>query len=293
VRGHDRAVLIRSVVWLALLHASIPVALLVHGEPRFFALWAGLHGFYYFGMAVVLHRYLSHRSFAVSRPVQVALMLWACTCGQRSPLWWAATHRRHHRNCDSETDPHSPVNGRGRLAGLARAHVGWLFERQSYPLHWDAVRDFTRYPEMVALNNYYFAVTLVPIGIAWAGMGGGGAVWAVVAMCTSFHCTALVNSIDHVFGAKPFEADGTRDCNARNCVWSFPLQPGENWHNNHHVAPSAASVQFRWWQLDPPYYVIRALELLGLARDVRRADPRRLAEREADRRRAIAAEQEA
>ena len=54
---------------------------------------------------------------------------------------------------------------------------------------------------------------------------------------------------------------------------------GDGWHNNHHHSPRTARHGFRWWQFDPSYYLILALERLGLVWDVkktprRRRDPR-------------------
>ena len=43
------------------------------------------------------------------------------------------------------------------------------------------------------------------------------------------------------------------------------LTGGEGWHNNHHEDQASASVQHRWWELDPNYYIIKTLEWMGLA----------------------------
>jgi stearoyl-CoA desaturase (delta-9 desaturase) len=43
---------------------------------------------------------------------------------------------------------------------------------------------------------------------------------------------------------------------------------GEGWHNNHHAFPRSAFHGLRWWQFDLSAYVIRALELSGLAWNV-------------------------
>jgi stearoyl-CoA desaturase (delta-9 desaturase) len=51
---------------------------------------------------------------------------------------------------------------------------------------------------------------------------------------------------------------------------------GEGWHNNHHADQRAAMHGHRWWEYDPTYWVIRALEIAGLAKNVVR--PRTLSE---------------
>jgi sn-1 stearoyl-lipid 9-desaturase len=50
---------------------------------------------------------------------------------------------------------------------------------------------------------------------------------------------------------------------------------GEGWHNNHHAHPTSAAHGLAWYELDVTYLHIRALELLGLASQVRRVDDRR------------------
>jgi stearoyl-CoA desaturase (delta-9 desaturase) len=44
---------------------------------------------------------------------------------------------------------------------------------------------------------------------------------------------------------------------------------GDSFHNNHHQFPTSARCGLDWWQFDPCWLFIRALELLGLAWDVR------------------------
>ena len=39
---------------------------------------------------------------------------------RRRPIFWVATHRKHHQNTDKEGDPHSPRDG-----GFW-AHMGWI-----------------------------------------------------------------------------------------------------------------------------------------------------------------------
>jgi stearoyl-CoA desaturase (delta-9 desaturase) len=49
------------------------------------------------------------------------------------------------------------------------------------------------------------------------------------------------------------------------------LSFGEGWHNNHHAHPTSAAHGLAWYEIDITYMHIRALQMLGLASDVRRA----------------------
>ena len=44
---------------------------------------------------------------------------------------------------------------------------------------------------------------------------------------------------------------------------------GEGWHNNHHAFPNSARHGLEWWQFDLTWELIRFLELVGLATDVK------------------------
>ena len=62
---------------------------------------------------------------------------------------------------------------------------------------------------------------------------------------------------------------GSVECASRNVPWLQFCLSGENWHNNHHGAPSSASTWVRWYQVDLSYVSIRAMEAVGLAWNVR------------------------
>jgi stearoyl-CoA desaturase (delta-9 desaturase) len=76
-----------------------------------------------FGVTAGYHRYFSHRSFKTGRVFQFLLAFLAQSTAQRGALWWAATHRHHHRHSDTEDDVHSP---RHRYLPAAVLAVGCL-----------------------------------------------------------------------------------------------------------------------------------------------------------------------
>lgn len=40
---------------------------------------------------------------------------------------------------------------------------------------------------------------------------------------------------------------------------------GDSWHHNHHAFAWSARHGLEWWQLDPTWWLIRALERAGVA----------------------------
>jgi fatty-acid desaturase len=63
---------------------------------------------------------------------------------------------------------------------------------------------------------------------------------------------------------------------SQNIGWLAPLHffQGENWHRNHHAAPSSARFGWKRSQLDVGWYIIVLLERVGLAKSVKRAQLR-------------------
>ncbi|TQE01876.1 hypothetical protein C1H46_012500 [Malus baccata] len=44
---------------------------------------------------------------------------------------------------------------------------------------------------------------------------------------------------------------------------------GEGWHNNHHAFDYSARHGLEWWQIDLTWYVIKVLQAIGWATDVK------------------------
>ncbi|KAL2462756.1 palmitoyl-monogalactosyldiacylglycerol delta-7 desaturase [Forsythia ovata] len=80
-----------------------------------------------------------------------------------------------------------------------------------------------------------------------------------------YHITWLVNSASHTWGK---QAWNTGDL-SRNNWWLAMITFGEGWHNNHHAFEYSARQGLEWWQIDITWYVIRLLEAIGLATDVK------------------------
>lgn len=235
---------------------------------------AGLYAVRMFAITGFYHRYFSHRTFRTSRALQFVFAVIGASCVQRGPLWWAAHHRHHHRHADTEHDPHSPS-----VRGLWWSHVGWFLTGEGFRTRWERIPDLARYPELRWLDRYD---TLVPVALAAAlyalgtwlaraapelGTSGGQMlVWGFfVSTVALFHATVTINSLAHRFGRRRYE---TRD-DSRNNFWLALLTFGEGWHNNHHFFPGSARQGFRWWEIDLTWYGLRAMQALGLVRDLK------------------------
>jgi stearoyl-CoA desaturase (delta-9 desaturase) len=251
-----------------------------------------LAGFYVLtglGITVGFHRLLTHQSFRTTTGVRVFFAVAGSMAVQGAVIDWVATHRRHHAYSDQVGDPHSPhVDAAGGafrvLKGLWYAHLGWLFSPdQTVKSAWapDLMRDpaiakvHRLFPWLVAATFVAPAVLGGLITMSWAG-ALSGLVWGgLVRVFLLHHVTWSINSICHVFGTRPFESHDE----ARNNPVMALLGFGEGWHNGHHAFPASARHGLRWWEFDASWLVIRSLQALGLARNVKLPSAAQLARR--------------
>jgi stearoyl-CoA desaturase (Delta-9 desaturase) len=267
-RDGDRIDWLRTAPFIAV-HVACVGVLWVGVSRLALEIAGGLYVLRMFAITGFYHRYFAHRTFRTSRAVQFVFACIGASSVQRGPLWWAAHHRNHHTNADTQADPHSP-----QVHGFLWSHMGWFLTSNGFRTDWKRIPDLARYPELRWLDRYD---VLIPVALAtglyglgaWlghlmpqSGMSGGQLlVWGFfVSTVVLFHATVTINSLAHRFGTRRFE---THD-DSRNNLWLALLTFGEGWHNNHHFCPGSVRQGFRWWELDLTYYGLRLLQLFGL-----------------------------
>ena len=260
-----------AVFWLV--QSSALLVFTVPFSAGLVALWALSHFLRAIGLTLAFHRYFAHRAFRMHRLTQFVWALIGTAAMQKGPLWWAGHHVDHHRFADRDGDPHSP-----KVSGIYYAHIGWFLHdaandtlQASNPV----VRDFGKYPEIAFLDRFF---VLPPLALALGLYLAGGYPWLVWGFCfptvTLAHATFAINTVNHLFGTRRFD---TIDESRNNAFTAF-FAVGEGWHNNHHRYQRAARNGFYWWEFDPTWYVIRAMQALGLAWDVQTVPARIYAE---------------
>lgn len=232
------------------------------------------------GITVGFHRLLTHRSFDTYPWVRRLWMALGALSVEGSPLIWCAVHRRHHELSDQPGDPHSPhLHGDGpleMLRGLWHAQVGWLFTGYwSQPRLERYVPDLLADPVLVLVDRLYYLFVLASLAIpaaigglaTWSWNGAFlGLLWGgLVRIFITHHITWSINSICHVFGTQDYESP---DQSRNNWICGI-LGLGEGWHNTHHAFPTSARHGLAWWQFDLSWLMIRGLQAVGLAWNVR------------------------
>jgi hypothetical protein len=141
-------------------------------------------------MSICLHRYAAHQAFTCGPIVKWFLLILSCLAHQGGPLWWAATHRAHHKFCDTPGDPHSP-----QVDGVERAFA--FFWVKIRVLKDFVPRHLQANDAMWALDTFAFAVHTVELGLAYLI---GGHPLMFVAYTSAWMCqvtTLWFNVINH------------------------------------------------------------------------------------------------
>lgn len=205
-----------------------------------------------FGVSLVYHKILSHRSFELKpflKPFLYFLSYCGMLTGQGSPISYSAVHRGyHHKYSDmTKSDPHSP-----RIYGFWHAYYGWHFKYHYFSL--SSVRDLTADVFLkFSHRNYYkiFIISYIVIGIVS---------FKFLVLCIALpglihvHEMNILNSFSHSkwFGYRNFDTD---DDSVNNLFFGV-ITWGTGFHNNHHANPKRWHNQVRWFEFDPFRFIV-------------------------------------
>ncbi|MDG2307150.1 MAG: fatty acid desaturase [Candidatus Binatia bacterium] len=219
------------------------------------------------------HRLFSHRAYEASPLVRALYLLFGAATFQDSALAWSADHRSHHQNIDREGDPYNVHRG------FLWAHMGWLLVTDHLHERRTNVPDLEGDWMVVAQDRYYGLIATVmcfglPLLVGFAfGDPWGFLLWGgLVRVVVGHHITFLVNSLAHTLGERPYEPAFS----ARDSLVTAVLTFGEGYHNFHHRFASDYRNGVRRYQWDPTKWLIRGLEKIGLASNLRRVPRERI-----------------
>jgi stearoyl-CoA desaturase (delta-9 desaturase) len=246
--------------WIMLIHATALVGLILFPLPGWRLLliaWA-LAWIGGVGTTVCYHRAITHRALKLNPLVRWPLIFFAMLNGSGAPVSWASNHRLHHASADTEDDVSSPRQG------FWWAHLRWLWQAPQ-PM----VERFS--PDLNRFSYNIWTYLQGPI-LALAFFGGlyfglAAFFWlGAIRLVFALHAQCFVNSVCHT---EPGVREGQDS--SRNVGWLALMHffQGENWHRNHHSRPGLARLGWNWRQPDAGYLIIRGLEKVGLASEVR------------------------
>ena len=213
-------------------------------------------------VTLYLHRGQAHRGITFHPAVSHFMRFWLwMTTGMRTKDW-VAIHRKHHRFCEQQEDPHSPI-----IFGIWRVLFkgAFLYNTASKDKEMVAQYGVGTPSDWVEGNIYQHSwlgiVLMLIINIAlfqWWGI----LVWGIQMIWIPFHAAGVINGIGHWWG---YRNGNTKD-NSRNIMpWGIWIG-GEELHNNHHLDPGSVKLSRMKWEFDIGYMYLRCLIFLRLAK---------------------------
>ena len=214
-------------------------------------------------VTLYLHRYSAHRALEMHPVLKHFFRFWLWLTTGMLTKEWTAVHRKHHVDCETEEDPHSP-----QIFGLNKV----LWEgAELYGVTAAKPEVLERFgkgtPDDWIERNLYskFKIsgvgTMMVIDLALFGVAGL-TIWAIQMVWIPFLAAGVINGVGHYWGYRNFECPDA----ARNLVpWGI-LIGGEELHNNHHTYPNSAKFSVKSWEFDLGWVWINLFRMFGLAR---------------------------
>jgi len=222
-----------------------------------------MHSFY-------LHRYGAHKQFTMTKFWErfFFFMTWFLQGSSfLNPRSYAIMHRMHHSFSDTPRDPHSPHHSTNIWTMMVRTYK---FYHRLFSRKWVPTPIFTQhFPEWKSFEAFAYSRFST---LGWVAIYV--AVYALVApywwlwLLLPIHIFngpiqgAIVNWSGHKYGYVNYDNHD----HSRNSLPMDILLMGELFQNNHHRHPNSANFGKRWFEFDPTYPVIWAMDKLRIIR---------------------------
>lgn len=212
-------------------------------------------------VTIFLHRAQAHKSLNINSVLEHLMRFWLWLTTGMITKEWVAVHRKHHRYCDQEQDPHSPVHY-GIWKVLFKG--AWLYADatnnrdmvEQYgvgtPDDWIERNLYSRFPLL--------GIILLLIVETMFFNGWGIIIWLIQMAWIPFWAAGVVNGVGHFWGYRNGE---TRD-QSKNIIPIDFIVGGELLHNNHHLDPGSAKLSQKWWEFDIGWMYIKIFERFKL-----------------------------
>jgi len=229
------------------------------------------------GVTAGAHRLWSHMSFRANIKTRIVMMIANSIANQGCVYNWVRIHRCHHKNSDTEKDPHNITRG------FWYAHFGWLILRvpnvvksEYQKINLDDLKEDWVVMFQYMLDPYWnqFWCFIVPAIYGyyvyddfWLGL----VVLGILRYVLSLNTTWMINSVAHTFGDRPYNPKmKPTDASKYTIILNF-LTGGELLgHQWHHIHPKdyKASQKSNWsTHFNPTKYLIDLLAFFGQVTD--------------------------
>jgi stearoyl-CoA desaturase (delta-9 desaturase) len=219
------------------------------------------------GHSVGMHRRLIHGSFACPLWLEYLMVYLGVLVGMAGPIGMIRQHdlrdwAQRQRHC------HDYLCHRRSfwLDGFWQLHCELVLARPPQFKLEPRLADDRLYRWM----ERTWMAQQIPIALILFALGGWSfVVWGVcarVAVCVTGHW--LVGYFAHNEGPMRWRVEGA-GVQGHDVPLAGLISMGESWHNNHHAFPGSARIGLEPDQPDPGWWLIKILESLGLAWNIR------------------------
>ena len=212
-------------------------------------------------VTVYLHRGQAHKGLVFNPILSHLMRFWLWLTTGMITKQWVAIHRKHHRFCEQNGDPHSP-----HIYGI------WKVLFKGALLYHEASKDKDMVdtygvgtPSDWLERNIYSTHSRLGIGIlflfnVWLFGWIGAIIWGIQMIWIPFWAAGVVNGMGHWWG---YRNGHTKDRSTNISPFGIIIG-GEELHNNHHLNPSSPRLSKRWFELDMGWIYIQLFKTLGL-----------------------------
>ncbi|TPV97039.1 MAG: acyl-CoA desaturase [Myxococcales bacterium FL481] len=215
-----------------------------------------------------LHRYAAHKQFTMSPGWERFFYLFTYLCQGSSflvPRGYAILHRMHHAYSDTPKDPHSPryyTNALTMMWRTKKAYDDYAYQRVEPEPRFG--HDLPQWPLIDRIGQSWLVRSMWIAGYSAFYFAFASSPWLFLLLPAHFVMGpihgAIVNWCGHKYGYRNFaENDDSRN----TLVFDF-VTLGELFQNNHHRFAMSPNFAARRFEVDPTYFVIRALAAFGI-----------------------------
>ncbi len=214
-------------------------------------------------VTIFLHRHQAHRALELHPILSHFFRFWIWLTTSTITKEWVAVHRKHHANCETARDPHSPqifgirkVLWQGAELYAQAAHQPEVLAKYGHgtPNDWLERNVYTRHA--------WLGITIMAVIDLLLFGALGITVWAVQMMWIPIFAAGFINGLGHWWGYRNYEC---ADASKNIVPWGIFIG-GEELHNNHHTFASSAKLSSQWWEVDIGWLYIRLLQSVGLVK---------------------------
>ena len=208
--------------------------------------------------SIILHKYYTHKTFKVNKPLQWIFAYLGTLSLNGSVLAWSNMHRLHHATSDRKNDPHDP-----RKIGFFKSL--FVFDPKKYSNNSSLTSNLKNCSDLlkdkpVVFFHKYLVETITLTYLTLLLFAPSLLIILLIGTAVSFIGLFFTTYVYHF--KVPFlhyRNHNTVDKSCNNWLTTI-LFPGESYHNNHHNDPSKFDTAQKKYEFDLSATIIRLLK---------------------------------